>query len=417
MRLIFTACLIAVINFEIRADNWPNWHGAHFDGKAEGRGYPTEWSEKKNLAWKIELPGRGSSTPIVWDDHVFVTCGVDGKNTVLDYTLAGKERWRKTVGTERPGKHKKASGANSSCVTDGQLVFSYFKSGDVTCIDFQGKVIWNVNLQEKYGEDTLWWDLGTSPVLTKNYCVIAVMQTGGSYIVAFDKTTGAEAWKVDRNLDAPREAAQSYSTPIVTVQGGQETLIVLGADQVTAHRTDNGAEVWRVGGLNPTQHEFFRSISSPALADGYVIAPYGRGGTVSAIKLGGSGDVTSKNVVWRKEGDGPDVPTPAVAGDRTYILSDKGVVTCVDIKSGKKVWSGTTEKNRQAYSSSPILADGRIYVTREDGKTFVLEQGNDFKVIATNEINPNQTVATPVFVNGRILLRTDTELYCFANKP
>ena len=417
MRLILTAGLFALMVLDVHADNWPNWHGPHFNGKAEGKGYPTEWSESKNLAWKVALPGRGSSTPIVWDDHVFLTCGVDGKNTVLDYTLDGKERWRKIVGTERPGKHKKASGANSSCVTDGQLVFAYFKSGDVSCLDFLGKPVWNVNLQEKYGEDTLWWDLGTSPVLTKKHCVIAVMQTGGSYLVAFDKVTGAEAWKVDRNLEAPREAAQSYSTPIVTQHNGQEILIVLGADHVTAHRAENGAEIWRVGGLNPTQHEYFRSISSPALADGYVIAPYARGGSVSAIKLGGKGDVTSTNVVWQKKENGPDVPTPAVSDGKTYLLSDKGVVTCIDIKSGTEIWSGITEKNRQAYSSSPILADGKIYVTREDGKTFVLAQGSEFKVLAANEITPSQTVATLVFVNGRILLRSDTDLYCFANKP
>lgn len=416
MHRIFFAGLICLMSFDVQADNWPNWHGASFNGKAAGKGYPTEWSESKNLAWKIELPGRGSSTPVVWNDHIFLTCGIDGKNVVLDYTLEGKERWRETVGTERPGKHKKASGANSSCVTDGQAVYSYFKSGDVTCLDFQGKLVWNVNLQEKYGEDTLWWDLGTSPVLTNDFVVIAVMQTGGSYVVAFNKANGAEAWKVERNLDAPKEAAQSYSTPIVTHEGNHEILVVLGADHVTAHRTDNGAEIWRVGGLNPTKHEFFRSISSPALADGYVIAPYGRGGSVSAIELGGKGDVTSTKVVWRKEGDGPDVPTPAVSEGKAYILSDKGVVTCVDVKSGKKIWSGMTEKNRQAFSSSPIVADGKIYVTREDGKTFVLAQGNEFKIIASNEIPPSQTVATPVFVNSRILMRTDTDLYCFASQ-
>jgi outer membrane protein assembly factor BamB len=409
-------CWIVIAASPVWAGNWANWRGPHCNGVADGTGYPTEWSDSRNLAWKVELPGRGSSTPIVWDDHIFLTCGIDGKNTILDYDLNGKERWRQTIGTERPGKHKKASGANSSCVTDGRYVYTYFKSGDLASFDFTGKILWTVNLQEKFGADTLWWDLGTSPVLTKNHCVVAVMQTGESYLVAFDKVTGNVAWKVDRNLNAPKEAAQSYSTPVVVTENGQEVLIVLGADHVTAHRADNGAEIWRVGGLNPTHHEFFRSIASPAFLDGIVIAPYGRGDTVTAIKIGGQGDVTATNVVWQKKGDGSDVPTPAAANGKVYILSDKGLLTCMEIASGKKLWSGQTEKHRLGFSSSPVLADGKIYITREDGKTFVLAQGDEFKIVAENELDGSQTLASPVFVNGRILLRSDTHLYCVGGK-
>lgn len=416
MRLMIAVCSIILAASNAWAGNWTNWRGPHFSGVADGRGYPIEWSDKQNVAWRVELPGRGSSTPIVWGDQIFLTCGIDGKNTVLSYDMHGKELWRATVGTEKAGKHKKASGSNSSCATDGHSIFAYFKSGDLASIDLTGKTLWSMNLQEKYGENTLWWDLGTSPVLTKDNCIIAVMQSGGSYLVAIDKQKGTEAWKVDRNLEAPEEAAQSYSTPLVVEEGGKETLIVLGADHVTAHRADNGAEIWRVGGLNPAQDKYFRSIASPAVLDGIVVAPYARGGTVTAIKLGGHGDVTKTNVAWQAKGDGPDVPTPAVADGRAYILSDKGVVTCFDLKSGKKIWSGQAEKNRHNFSSSPILADGKIFITREDGKTFVLAQGDEFKVLAANELDGTQTVATPVFVNGQILLRTDTHLYCIAGK-
>ena len=416
MRSIVTLLLVFLIAAPVWAGNWANWRGPNYNGVAEGTGYPTQWDTTRNVAWKVELPGRGSSTPIVWNDRIFLTCGIDGKNFVLTYDLNGKEIWRIEVGNERRGKHKKASGANSSCVTDGKFVFAYFKSGNLACLDLGGKSIWHVNLQEKYGEDTLWWDLGTSPVLTQKNCVVAVMQSGGSYMVAFDKDSGKEAWKVDRNLEAPKEAAQSYSTPLVVTENGQEHLIVLGADHVTSHRADTGEEVWRVGGLNPTQHEFFRSIASPSVHDGIVVAPYGRGGSVTAIKMGGQGDVTKSHVAWRKEMPGPDVPTPAASNGRTYILNDKGVVTCIDIRSGKEVWSGQTEKNRNAFSSSPILVDGKIFITREDGKTFVLAQGDEFKILAENELDGSQTVATPVFVNGRILLRTDTHLYCIAGQ-
>lgn len=416
MRWLVMLTFTLFTSFTFAADTWPNWRGPDYNGVAVGTGYPTTWSATENVAWKVELPGRGSSTPIVWGNHVFVTCGVDGKNTLLAYNLSGQELWRDPVGTERAGKNKKASGANSSCVTDGESVIAYFKSGDLYCADFAGKKRWQVNLQEKFGEDTLWWDLGTSPVLTQKYCVVAVMQTGGSYVAAFDKKSGDLAWKVDRNLDAPEEAAQSYSTPVVYRSNAEELLIILGADHVTAHRADTGAEVWRVGGLNPTQHKYFRSIASPAVLDGVVIAPYARGDLVTGIKLGGKGDVTTTHVAWKKQGNGPDVPSPAAANGRAFILNDKGVVTCVEVATGNVVWTGQTEKNRHGFSASPILADGKLYVTREDGKTFVLAQGPDFQILAANDLDGTQTVASPVFVNGRILLRTDTHLYCIAGK-
>ena len=416
MRLIATFCLSLVVVSPVWAGNWANWRGPHCDGVAEGTGYPTKWTDKENVAWKVELPGRGSSTPVVWGHQIFITCGIDGKNGLLAYDLQGKELWREVIGTERPGKNKKASGCNSSCVTDGSSVFAYFKSGDLVSVTLSGKEIWTINLQDKFGKDTLWWDLGPSPVLTKDFCVVAVMQTGGSYIVALEKATGKVAWKVDRNLDAPEEASQSYTTPVVINDDGLETLIICGADHVTAHRTDNGAEIWRVGGLNPSRNGYFRSIASPAVLDGIVLAPYARGETVTAIKLGGHGDVTKTHVAWKKQGDCSDVPTPAVANGKGYILSDKGVLTCVEVSTGKKLWSGQTEKNRHGFSSSPVLADGKIYITREDGKTFVLAQGDEFKILSENELDGTQTVASPAFVNGHIVLRTDTHLYSIGEK-
>ena len=416
MRFIAILSLALVVASPVWAGNWASWRGPNANGVAEGTGYPTKWSDSKNVDWKVELPGRGSSTPIIWGDQIFLTCGIGGQNALLAYHLNGKEDWRVQIGTERPGKHKKASGCNSSCVTDGKSVFSYYKSGDLASFSLSGKPNWSMNLQDKYGKDTLWWDLGTSPVLSKDFCIVAVMQTGGSYVVAVEKGTGNVAWKVDRNLDAPEEANQSYTTPLVVRDNGQEILIISGADHVTAHRIDSGAELWRVGGLNPTRNGYFRSIASPAVHQGYVIVTYARGELVTGIKLGGQGDVTNTHVAWQMKGDGPDVPTPAVANGKAYILSDKGVLTCVEVASGKKIWSGQTEKNRHGFSSSPVLADGKIYLTREDGKTFVLAQGDDFKVIGENELDGVQTVASPVFVNGHIFIRTDTHLYSIGGK-
>ena len=412
MRLLASLCLVAAIASPLTAGNWPNWRGPDQNGVAPGSGFPTEWSETKNVAWKIELPGKGSSTPVVWGEQIFLTSGADGQNALLAFNRQGKEQWRVLVGKERPGKNKKASGSNPSCVTDGEHVFAYFKSGDLACVDFKGQIVWQTNLQDKYGEDTLWWDLGTSPVLTKAHCVVTVMQTGPSYLVAFEKATGKVIWKEDRNLGAPEEAAQSYSTPVVLSEKGKETLVVLGADHVTAHDAANGKELWRVGGLNPTNHKYFRSIASAVVHNGIVVAPYARMESVTAVKVGGSGDVTASHVAWTMKGNGSDVPTPTAADGRVYILNDKGTLSCLNIETGTEIWSGQPEKNRNGFSASPILADGKIYITREDGKTFVLAQGNEFKVLAGNELDGTQTVASPVFVDGKILIRTDTHLYC-----
>ena len=414
MRLLVSLCLIAALASPLTAGNWPSWRGPDQNGVATGTGYPTEWSETKNVAWKIELPGKGSSTPVVWGEQIFLTSGADGQNALLAFNRQGKEQWRVLVGKERPGKNKKASGSNPSCVTDGEHVFAYFKSGDLACVDFKGKIVWQTNLQDKFGEDTLWWDLGTSPVLTKAHCVVTVMQTGPSYLVAFEKATGQVAWKEDRILGAPEEAAQSYSTPVVLSEKGKETLVVLGADHVTAHDAANGKELWRVGGLNPTNHKYFRSIASAVVHNGIVVAPYARMESVTAVKLGGSGDVTASHVAWtkREKDKFSDVPTPTAADGRVYVLGDKGTLWCLNIETGSEIWSGQPEKHRSGFSASPVLADGKIYITREDGKTFVLAQGNEFKVLAGNELDGTQTVASPVFVDGKILIRTDTHLYC-----
>jgi outer membrane protein assembly factor BamB len=416
MRIVAASLLLLASAASLIADDWSNWRGPTQNGVASGTGYPTEWSAEKNVAWKIALPGKGSSTPAVSGDRIFVTSGADGKNALLAFDRSGKEVWRVIVGNERPGKNKKASGSNPSCVTDGKHVFAYFKSGDIACVDFAGKTVWQTNLQKEYGEDTLWWDLGTSPVLTKDNCVVAVMQTGPSYLVALNKATGKVAWKADRNLGAPEEAAQSYSTPVVLNENGKETLVVLGADHVTAHDGASGKEIWRVGGFNPDGERYFRSIASAVVQNGVVVAPYARGKTVTAIKLGGEGDVSKSHVAWKKSDLGTDVPTPVAADGKVYILADRGVVTCLDVASGNPLWSGQVEKHRLNFSSSPILADAKLYITREDGKTFVLSTGSEFKVIAENELDGSQTVATPVFVDGRIFFRTDTHLICIGSK-
>lgn len=393
------------------ADNWPQWRGPTQNGVAPGQGYPTSWSPTENVRWKVALPGRGASTPVVWEDHIFLTSGVGGKNTVLCFDRQGKTRWTKTLGSEIEGENKKASGANPSCTTDGQHVYGYFKSGQFVCLDFDGQVVWETKIGYDV-QDGLWWDLGNSPVLTKDNVVLPLMVTGPSYLIAFDKATGKVAWKQDRNVPAPDEAAQSYTTPIVYRDvNGKEVIVVAGADHVTAHDAESGQELWRVGEMNPAQNKYNRSISSPVLSGDVVLVPYSRGNTVTAIRTGGQGDVTKSQVLWIQENLGADVPTPVAADGKLYVCSDKGEVVCLGVGSQKELWRTKVESNRNVYSSSPILANGYLYITREDGTTFVIDAGGKHEVIAKNSLDET-TVATPVFVDGTILIRTYDSLYC-----
>jgi outer membrane protein assembly factor BamB len=394
-----------------QANNWPNWRGPHLNGVADPGVYPVEWAADKNVAWKVDLPGKAGSTPAVWNGKIAITCPIGEQNGIVCLDQSGKELWRAMLGTARPGKHKKGSGSNPSPVTDGERIFVYYKSGDFAALDWNGNVLWHENLQQKYGEDTLWWDLGTSPILTGDHVVVAVVQTGPSYLAAFDKKTGQTVWRVERNLDAPEEAAQTYSTPVATIFEGQKQIVVLGADHVTCHDATTGAELWRVGGLNPGHERYYRSISSPVIIDDIVIAPYARGNTLTAIKLGGLGDVTSSHVLWTKN-FGADVPTPAASGGRVYVCNDKAVVTCLDARSGEEVWKTMLEKNRNAFSASPVLAADLLYLTREDGKTFVLDAATG-ETKSINSVGENEFVlSTPVLIDNEILLRTFDRLYC-----
>tara|TARA_Y100000758_G_scaffold263189_2_gene202005 strand:+ start:1191 stop:2495 length:1305 start_codon:yes stop_codon:yes gene_type:complete len=409
--------LLFLATSTVSADNWPNWRGPTLNGVAPKGTYPVKWSATKNVAWKIKLSGKGTSTPIIWNGQIILTSQEAGKNITLAVDRSGKTVWKTTSGGPGvKGKHRKASGSNPSPVTDGKGIYVYFKNGDLVCLTLAGKAVWQTNLQTAWGKDTLWWDIGTSPVLSADKVLVAVMQTGGSYVAAFNKSDGKVAWKHDRNLEAPLEAAQSYTTPIVLKRGGVERLLVLGADHVTAHEVASGKELWRVGGLNPGGQKYFRSISSPVIAGNLLLAPYSRGNTLTAIRLGGNGDVTKSHVAWmNKGGAAADVPSPIVQGDRAFVCSDRGRLTCLDVKTGKAIWSGQAEKNRQGFSSSPILAGGRIYITREDGKTFVVDSGDSFKVVAANELG-EFTVATPIFSQGQILLRTTEHLYCIGKR-
>jgi len=413
---LVTCIVIAGLSSLCSAGNWPNWRGPNGNGTAEAGQYPTTFSAEAGVLWKARLPGKGGSTPIVWEDNIIVTCGVgkgkSGQDGVLCFDFKGKRRWQTRLGPQRPSsRHPNGSGSAPSPITDGKHIVAYFKSGTVAGLDFRGKVLWKRNLQKEYGKDTLWWDLGTSPVLADGKAVIAVMHAGPSYVVAIDIATGKTAWKVDRTFRRPRESDQAYTTPIVVKSGGKTLIYVWGADHVTAHDARTGKVVWICGGFNPSNKTMWRVIASHAISDGVVVVPYGRGKYLAAAKLSGRGDVTRTNHLWLKR-FGSDVPTPIAADGKVYHLTDKGKVTCLDIKTGREFWSANLPRGSGKFYSSPTLAGDLLYMIRETGAAYVCRvTSGGLKVLCRPDMK-DRIVASPVAVNNRLLIRGNTYLVC-----
>ncbi|MEM6690838.1 MAG: PQQ-binding-like beta-propeller repeat protein [Planctomycetota bacterium] len=402
---------------------WPAWRGQSGQGLFDSQAtLPIQWSEG-SVAWKAPIAGRGSSTPIITDGAAFLTSGNNGKNELHRVDLeSGQVVWSVALGNDTGNKHKKGGGSNPSPVADDGAVYVYFRSGDFGCIELDGKIRWQKNLQSLYGEDTLWWDLGSSPVVTDTAVVITVMQTGPSYLVGFDPQTGEELWKVDRNLDAPEEAAQSYSTPVPIFIDGKDHLAVLGADHLTIHEAANGKMVGRLGGFNPTEHNYFRSIASPVVVGQVVVCPYARGDTVTGVdakKLIANSSDPTKAILWHREGLGSDVPSPATDGKLAYVLIDKeaprGTVHAINPKTGRSVWTVRIPKSRIGYSSSPLIAGDHLYVTSENGTTHVIGplSSSEPKLLHSNELDDDEpfTTASPVPHEGSLLVRTKNNLY------
>ena len=398
------------------ADNWPQWRGPEGNSVAAKGDYPVEFSKTDNVLWKVKLPGPGSSTPVVWEDHIFVTGGNEGQDSVQAYNWQGEQLWQKTLGTERPGKHKNGSGSNSSPVTDGKNVYVYFKSGTVASLTLDGELNWTINLQDKFGDDTLWWDLGTSPVLAGGNVVIAVMQEGESYVVALNSKDGSVAWKVDRSYPVQQESGQSYTTPVLIDIDGQETLVIWGADRLTGHNPQDGTVLWTCKGFNPEDKPMWRVIASPGITDGIAVVPYGRTKYCAGVKLGGDGDITSDRRLWERDDLGADCPTPVGSDGRMFVLSDRGQLNCIDAKTGKDHWVDAIPRSRAKYYASPVLAGERLYCAREDGMLVVIQINKDgLEILSQNDMG-ERLAATPVPVNDKLLIRGRQHLFCIGEK-
>ena len=417
------AALILIIATRVtlgeEAADWRSWRGPAGNGSIEQGTYPDKFSSDKYL-WRTKLPGKGCSTPILLQGKIYLTSPADGKDALLTYDFQGTEKWRAVFGKENAGKHRNGSGSNASPVTDGKSVFVYFKSGTLAAVELDGKIRWQTDLVERFGKDTLFWDHGTSPVLTEKYVIMARMHQGESWLAAFDKASGDMVWKVARNYKTPVECDHGYTTPLVIQHQGKESLLVWGGEHLTIHNASDGQMTWSCGNFNPEANKLWPAIATPVIVGDMVVIAYGRNdrGTprLHGIRLTGSGDVTATNHVWKRDDVGTFVPTPVAYQGRVILVGDKGEVTSIDPATGKTIWTGAFPKNRANYYASPLVAGGKLFAPREDGTVFVASVADDkFELLAENNM-AESVIGSPVPLSNRILLRGETHLFCVAKE-
>lgn len=416
--ILFVVVFFAIASREtnVSSQNWPQWRGPALNGVSAEKNLPVKWTTEENVAWKLALPGVSGATPIIWRDRIFLNVAENGnlflwaidkkKGTVL---------WKKELGG---GDHKqrKHNMSSPSPVTDGRAVYIMTGTGVLKSFDFAGKELWSRDVQKEYGAFGLNWGYASSPLLFEDSLYVQVlhgMKTDEpSYVMRIDKKNGKTLWKVDRPTNAIRESPDSYTTPGLLRVGKTIEIVITGGDCVTGHDPATGKELWRANGLNPENNPFYRIVASPIIFNDIIYAPT-RVKPLLALKAGGRGDITTSHVLW-STANGPDVPTPVTDGKYFYIVNDRGIVFCLDAKTGTEVY-GQQRIKSAIYSSSPVLADGKIYVTNEDGLTTVVQAGPEFKVLAENPLE-DFVLSSPAISDGQIFIRTSQHLYAIGKK-
>jgi outer membrane protein assembly factor BamB len=424
--------------------NWPAWRGPQATGVSLSANPPTEWSETRNVRWKTKLPGRGTSTPIIWDDQVFILTAIPAATptnavpaepatqpavesgrprgrggpggaseaptspqsfTVIAYDRAsGKPRWERTARTQVPheGHHKDHGFASASPVTDGEIVIASFGSFGIYAYDLKGTPLWETDLgdmrtRNSFGE-------GSSPALHGNTVIVLWDHEGEDFIVALDRRTGKELWRQSR--DEPT----GWSTPLIIEQGGKLQVVVNGTNKVRAYDLANGKPLWEAGGQTAN------AIPSPVPYGGRVLVTSGfRGAALQAIQLGASGDLTgTDSIVWSHNKSTPYVPSPLLYGRHLYFYSgNNALLSIFDADTGKPGIEAERLTGLQGVYASPVGAADRVYLVGRDGGALVLRNADTLEVLATNKLEDGFD-ASPAPVGRELFLRGRENLYCLS---
>jgi outer membrane protein assembly factor BamB len=420
-----------------QAGNWPQWRGPAFNGCSDEKNLPSVWSETENIAWTADLPGAAASTPIVWEDHVFLS-GVDAaKDTLQAYCFRradGKLLWQHDI-AKGMRRDDRSNYASASPATDGKVAVFFFGNGDLACFNFDGSRRWALNVQKEYGPFAFLWTFSSSPLLYDGRLYLQVLQRdtpvgerglkdrpNESYLLALEPETAKKLWRQVRPSRAVAESREAFSTPVPMENAGSKQLLVVGGDALTCHAADTGKELWRWDGWNPSRIGHWRLVPSPVAGDGVVLACAPKGDPVYAIKAGGSGVLDAEAVAWNSRTSkrvSSDVPTPAFYDGDYFVLSDvrKGL-SRIEPRTGKVKWSVATP-GRDKYEASPLAADGKIYLINFGAQVAVIDAANGevLRVIQMHDPgNGEVTRASIVAAHGQLFIRTARKLYC-VGKP
>jgi len=414
--LIATAVVASATFGAVRAENWPQWRGPTLNGVSAETNLPVRWSPTENIAWKLALPAWSGSTPIVWSDRIFLNVAENGNLSLWCVDrVKGVALWKQHVSG---GDHRemKQNMSSPSPVTDGSNVWVMTGTGILKAFDFTGKELWARDIQKDYGRFGLNWGYGSSPLLYEDSLYVQVlhgMRTDEpSYVLRISKANGRTIWRVERPTRARSESPDSYTTPALVRYGNTAELVITGGDVVTGHDLSTGKELWRADGLNPSNDGSYRIVASPFVNGDIIYAP-SRERPMLALKPGGRGDVTTSHLLWSFN-NGPDVPTPVSDGTYVYVVNDRGIMWCLDAKTGKEIY-GRQRLRPSTYSGSFVLADGKLYITNEDGLTSVVRAGPKFELLAENNFD-DYTLSSPAISDGQIFIRTTGWLWAVGNR-
>lgn len=440
---VAVAAVVAASSVETRAEDWPQWRGPAGTGVSTEQALPDRWSDTEGVAWKARLRGVGVSSPVVSGDRVFVTSQIgagvrregnhptlvqdgsastrgergltqaagagagaggaadDGRVRFLVEAFArtdGRSLWtfELPASDARHGVHDKHNLASASPVTDGTRVYAAFGTGQMVAVDMNGKQVWQRDLAAEYGAWQINWGHGSSPIVYRDTVILPCFHEPASYLIALDARTGATRWKVDRG-----SKVVSYSTPLVVGAQTGDELVLNTSEALEAYDPASGKTLWRL-----TEPSRF-AIPMPVHHDGVLYASRGyRSGPYAAIKVGGRGDIAASHVLWKVPTGAPYISSLVYHDGLLYMAADVGVVTCIEAKTGERVWQ---ERLEGVFTASPVAADGKIYLMSESGETIVLRPGRKADVIARNTLN-GRLLASPAISRGRLFLRTDDTL-------
>lgn len=407
-------------------DNWPQWRGAKLDSVSGEANLPESF-DKQNLAWRIELPGPGGASPIVWDNRIFVST-VDGEGVaLLCVSTAGELQWKQSLAGKNTNiRMDNSNSASPSPVTDGEHVWVMMTDGILHCFNFDGDLQWKKDLQDVYGKFDIQFGMSSTPLLDNGKLYLQLIhgnmrdRSRGSVgkLVALNANDGKEVWVHVRATEALAENKHAYTSPTIFRNAEREFLVVHGADYTTGHDLQDGSELWRVGGLNPkgeSYNPFLRFVSSPVCSDSLIVVPTAKNGPVVGLApdLSGAVDEDSDGIKWKLPRGTPDVATPLISGDLVYLARENGVLICIDAKTGEQIYEERLLADR--HRSTPVVADGRIYVVGRNGSACVIADGREFKLISRHELGED-TTASPAISNGRIYVRTNKSLMAFENR-